>query len=115
MSATEQNRKAYAAARLYLEMRGYRTLELNFRRPRAEVDIITKKDTTIFFVDVIYHRFDTDLAADASAISSDRLRQLKRGALSWTEETKWTGKYQFSSVEIAGDSFTVMGFIDSLL
>jgi Holliday junction resolvase-like predicted endonuclease len=114
VSPAEKKRKAYASARLYLEMRGFTIIEQNFRRPRSLIDIIAKKDEVVFFVVVDYKPNDELLKADSTNPSSDLIKQLKSGALSWVEETKWGGKYMFSRVEIAGDSFTVMGFIDNL-
>jgi Holliday junction resolvase-like predicted endonuclease len=114
MNSIEQKRKAIQAARLYLEMRGYRVLEQNFRRPGAQVPIVADKDNCLFFVDVAYFASDEQLAADSSHLSADQVRQLKRGAVSWIEETKWQDTYQFAMVEVAGSGFIIMGFIDKL-
>jgi Holliday junction resolvase-like predicted endonuclease len=49
MNSTEIGRKAEAAARVYLEMRGFKIIEQNWRRPRAEIDIIAQKDGVVHY------------------------------------------------------------------
>jgi uncharacterized protein (TIGR00252 family) len=112
MSTTETGRKAETAARVYLEMRGYIIVEQNFRRPRCEIDIVARKDDVIYFVEVKY-RYNDEQGGGLEAITASKLRQMQRAAAIWVEETKWKGEYQLSAVEIAGDAFSVMNFIDN--
>ncbi len=111
-STTETGRKAERAAVVYLEMRGFEILEQNWRRPRCEIDIVAKKDGTMYFVEVKYRR-DDQQGGGFEAITEAKLRQMRRGASIWVEESKWNGEYQLSAVEIAGSDFTVMSFIDN--
>jgi putative endonuclease len=113
MSTTETGRKAEKAAATYLEMRGYKVLERNWRRPRCEIDIIAEKDGTIYFVEVKYRRND-DQGGGLEAITPTKLRQMRYAATSWLEESKWRGESQLSAVEIAAPNFTVMSFIDNV-
>jgi putative endonuclease len=113
MSSTDTGRKAEKAASVYLEMRGYKVLERNWRRPDAEIDIIAKKDNVIYFVEVKYRRND-DQGGGLEAITSSKLKHMQRAAQGWVEETKWTGQYQLSAVEIAGTNYAVMSFIDNV-
>jgi putative endonuclease len=114
MSSTNTGRKAEAAARVYLDMRGFKIIEQNWRRPRAEIDIIAEKDGIIHFVEVKY-RHDDQQGGGFEAITVTKLRQMRRGAAIWVEETKWPGEYVLSAVEIGGDNFAVMGFIENVL
>jgi putative endonuclease len=114
MSSLESGRKAEAAARVYLEMRGFKILEQNFRRPRCEIDIIAKKDDVVHFVEVKY-RADYQQGGGLEAITPTKLRQMRRGAEIWVEETKWHGEYMLSAVEIAGREYSVMSFVEDVL
>jgi Holliday junction resolvase-like predicted endonuclease len=114
MANSEQKRKAAAAARLYLEMRGFSIVEQNFRRPKSLIDIIAKKQATVYFVEIQYHREAELPAAASSTTNSDRIQELELGAAGWIEETKWAGDHRFASIEISGSDFLIMGFIDNL-
>lgn len=113
MNPTETGRKAEAAARVYLEMRGFKILEQNWRRPQAEVDIIATKDGAVHFIEVRYRR-DSAQGGGLESITPAKLRRMRRGALSWVAETKYRGEYVLSAIEIGGPTFAVMGFIENI-
>jgi len=112
-STTETGRKAERAAVAYLEMRGFRVLEQNWRRPRGEIDIIASKDNVIHFVEVKY-RHDNDQGSGLDAITASKLKQMQRTAWAWVEENKYRGEYVLSAIEIAGRQFTVLSFIENV-
>lgn len=112
-STTETGRKAERAAAVYLEMRGFKILEQNWRRPRCEIDIVATKDKAAYLVEVKY-RVDHLQGGGLDAITEAKLRQMRRGAQIWVEESKWRGQYQLSAIEIAGIEFSVMSFIDNV-
>lgn len=114
MSSTYTGRKAEKAASTYLEMRGYRVLERNWRRPRCEIDIIAEKEGTIYFVEVKYRRND-EQGGGLEAITPTKLRQMRFAAATWRDDTKWRGPSQLAAVELTGPEFTVMSFIDNVL
>ncbi len=112
MTTTETGRKAEAAAKVYLEMRGYEIIELNYRRPRCEIDIIARKDGVIHFIEVKY-RFNDEQGGGLEAITPTKFKQMQRAAWSWVDEYKWRGEYVLSVVDIAGPDFVVLGFIEN--
>ena len=112
-NTTETGRKAERAAAVYLEMRGYKILEQNWRRPRCEIDIVATKDKVAYLVEVKYRK-DHLQGGGLEAITEAKLKQMRRGAQTWVEESKWTGQYHLAAVEIAGKDFTVMNFIDNV-
>ena len=114
MSSTETGRRAEAAAKVYLEMRGFKIMELNWRRPRAEVDIIAEKDGVMHFIEVKYRR-DDQQGGGFDAITSTKLRQMRRGAELWVDESKWHGEYVLSAIDIQGRDFAIMGFVENVL
>jgi putative endonuclease len=113
MNSTQTGKKAEVAASVYLEMRGYKIIERNWRRPRSEIDIIASKDGVIHFVEVKY-RADDDQGGGLEAITPSKLQHMRRAAWTWVDETKWHGEYVMSAVELAGPKFTVMSFIDNV-
>lgn len=113
MSSTETGRKAEAAARAYLEMRGFTIIEQNWRRPRCEIDIIATKDATVHFVEVKYRKND-DQGGGIEAITASKLKKMKLGAWVWVDENKYRGEYVLSAIEISGSQFAVIGFIENV-
>jgi putative endonuclease len=114
MSSTEMGRRAESAAKVYLEMRGFKIMEQNWRRPRAEVDIIAEKDGVMHFIEVKYRRDDSQ-GGGFDAITSTKLRQMRRGAELWVEESKWRGEYVISAIDIQGRDYVIMGFVENVL
>lgn len=113
MNSTITGRKAEAAAGVYLEMRGYKIVEMNFRRPRCEIDIVATKDDTVYFVEVKYRRNDMQ-GSGLEAITATKLKQMAYAAEVWVQETKWQGPFQLAGIELSGPDFTIMGFIDNV-
>lgn len=113
MTSTEIGRKAEQAARVYLEMRGFKILEQNWRLPRYEIDIVASKAGVIHFIEVKY-RYKDDQGSGFDAITETKLKQMKRAAWAWVDENKWQGEYVLSAVEIAGNKFSVIGFVENV-
>jgi putative endonuclease len=113
MTSVDTGRKAEKAASTYLEMRGYKVLERNWRRPRCEIDIIAEKAGTIYFVEVKYRRNDNQ-GGGLEAITATKLKQMRYAATSWLVETKWHGPSQLAAVELSGPEFTVLSFLDDI-
>jgi putative endonuclease len=113
ISTTESGRKAEKAASVYLEMRGYKILEKNWRRPNCEIDIIAKKHDAVYFVEVKYRAGD-DQGSGFEAIIKTKLKQMQYAADNWIQESKWVGEYSLAAVEISGKEYAVFGFIDNV-
>ncbi len=112
MTSVDTGRKAEAAARVYLEMRGFHIVEQNFRRPQCEIDIIAKKDEVIHFVEVKY-RHNDDQGGGLEAVTASKLKRMQFAAYTWIDEYKWPGEYVLSVVEVAGPGFAVLSFIEN--
>src|SRR4051812_46128078 len=112
MSSTETGQKAERAASVYLEMRGYKILEQNWRRPRCEIDIVALKDGILHFVEVKYRK-NYEQGGGLDAITASKLKQLQRSAWMYVEEAEWRGDYVLSAVEVGGKDFAIMSFIEN--
>lgn len=113
MNTTIIGRKAEAAACAYLEMRGFKILEQNYRRPRCEIDIVASKDGVVHFIEVKYRANDGQ-GTGLDAITPAKLKQMRNAAWTWVEEYKWRGGYVLSAVELSGPKFTVLGFVENV-
>jgi uncharacterized protein (TIGR00252 family) len=113
MTTTQIGRKAEAAARAYLEMRGFKIIEQNFRRPNCEIDIVAKKDRTVHFIEVRYRKND-EQGGGFDSITASKLKKMRHAAWTWADEYKWRGEYVLSAIELGGSKFAVMGFIENV-
>lgn len=114
MSSKETGTKAETAASVYLEMRGYKVLERNWRRPRCEIDIVAEKNGARHFIEVKYRRGD-EQGGGLEAVTHTKLRQMQRAADMWVEENEWPGEYVVSAIEVGGKDFAIMSFVENVL
>lgn len=114
MGTTQTGKMAERAGANYLEMRGFKILELNWRRPHCEVDIIAQKGRVIYFVEVKYRKNDNQ-GTGLEYVTSTKLRRMQRGAESWVGESKYGGRYQLAAIEVTGPSYAIEHFIDNVL
>lgn len=114
MSSTDTGRKAERAAANYLEMRGYKILEMNWRRPRCEIDIVARKKDVVYFVEVKYRKNDHQ-GSGLEYVTATKLKQMRYAAESWVEDSKYTGEYQLAAIEVSGPAFTIEHFVENVL
>lgn len=113
MTTTDTGRRAEAAAKVYLEMRGYKVIEQNWRRPRCEIDIVALKGGILHFVEVKYRHNDGQ-GGGLEAITASKLKQMRRAAWLYVDETKWRDEYVLSAVEVASPGFAIISFIENV-
>lgn len=113
MTTSEIGRKAEKAAVVYLEMRGYKILEQNWRTSRHEIDIIAQKDGTIYFVEVRYRKNDLQ-GGGYDSLTASKLKKMHSSAWAWVDENKYRGPYSLAAIEVSGREFAVLGFIDNI-
>ena len=113
VSTTETGRKAESAAAVYLEMRGFKIIEQNYRRPRCEIDIVAKKDRVVHLVEVKYRRNNDQ--GGVESITATKLKQMRYAAETWREDNKWNSELLLSAIEIAGPNFAVLSFVEGVL
>ena len=114
MSSTNTGRKAERAAANYLEMRGFHILEMNWRRPRCEIDIVAQKSHVIYLVEVKYRK-NNHQGSGLEYVTVTKLRQMRYAAESWVDESKYAGQYQLAAIEVAGPEFAIEHFIDDIV
>jgi putative endonuclease len=80
-----------AAAR-YLEKKGYKVLEKNYRASGSEVDLIAKKDDTVCFVEVKTRRSD-DYGLPEEFVDRRKRCKIIRAARIYTANEKYINLY----------------------
>lgn len=112
MSTTDTGHKAETAAAEYLEKSGYKIVERNWKTPQCEIDIVAKKDSCMYFVEVKY-RASSRQGGGLDYITPKKQRQMHFAAEMWCTKHDWQRDVSLAAVEVSGD-FAVSSFIDSL-
>lgn len=68
------------AARNYLQSKGYRVTEVNFRSPYGEIDLIAFQGSTLVFIEV-RTRTGSSFGTPAESVTPEKLSRLKKTAL----------------------------------
>lgn len=113
MRANSSGDRAEKAAAAYLEMRGFKIIERNWRRPRCEIDIIASKQGVLYFVEVKYRRSD-DQGSGFVYITATKIKQMQRAAWMYVDETRYRGEYVLSAIELSGPDYAVISFVENV-
>jgi uncharacterized protein (TIGR00252 family) len=111
MSTTDTGRKAEAAVARFLQSQGYEIIEHNWRTRWCEIDIVARKESTVYFVEVKYRR--TNRQGDGLMyITPKKLNQMSFAAELWVSNHRWDGEYTLSAASVSGDNFQVVDFTE---
>jgi putative endonuclease len=100
----------YAAE--YLKRQGYKILALNWRRPRAEIDIVARKKCgPVVFVEVKYRTSDKQ-GTGFDYITQHKLRQMEFAAEMWASEHKYEGEILLGAIEVSGAEREDISFLE---
>ena len=89
-STVEVGRRGEQAAARYLESRGYRILERNYRWQRAEIDVIALDGDVLVFVEVKTRKGE-GFGPPARAVDRRKQRQIGRVAAHFLQERHLAG------------------------
>jgi len=98
----EKGKEAEQLAEKYLEKKGYRILERNFRSGKGEIDLIGFKDAWIVFFEVRYRK-NNDYGYPEQTISNKKEKLLWETALEYVRRENWNGNIRYDIISIVGD------------
>lgn len=114
MTNFDHGRAAEAAAAEYLEQQDYQILGQNWRTRWCEIDIVAKKDSVVYLVEVKYRRNNFQ-GSGLEYITAKKLQQMRFAATFWVQAHHWSGDYELAAVEVSGPQYEVTDFISDLL
>jgi len=94
----------------YLEGLGFKILELNWKTPRCEIDIIAVKNKRAYLVEVKYRR-NKSQGSGLEYITPKKLKQMVFASSVWVQENNWQNEYQLAAIGIDGEEIT---FVDEI-
>lgn len=103
---------AEKVAARYLRAQGYKVYALNWRHPRAEIDIVAGApgSGSPVFVEVKYRR-TAGQGGGLDYITSAKLRQMQFAAALWVAQHRYAGMYALAAVEVSGSDYEVTSFV----
>ena len=104
---TEVGRLGEKLAKKYLEKKGFRILEQNWRTRYAEIDLVARQKDVLVFVEV-RTKVGEQFGTPEETLNSRKLQKVKRNAFSYASHVKWDKLYRIDAVCI------VLGENDSL-
>lgn len=109
-----QGHEAEKYAAEFPSKQGYKVLELNWRRPRAEIDIVVcKKHGPMTFVEVKYREKDAQ-GRGLEYITSKKFAQMEFATQLWVAEHGYDDEFVLGAIELYGKEFAIGEFIPEL-
>jgi len=113
MDTSSLGKQAEAIAVNFLLENHHKILEVNWRRPDCEIDIITchKKTKCMHFVEVKY-RSNNRYGSGLSYITSDKLRRMEYAAKIFMHLNDYHSQSVLSAIEVSGETMSVTSFVE---
>lgn len=92
----------------YLQANGHEIIERNWKTKWCEIDIISKKDNTIYFTEVKYRK-DNQQGGGVAAITPKKLQQMKFAAEVFMMRDRLNGA-KLAVAEVTGSSYALTLF-----
>lgn len=113
MNTTAIGRRAETEAAAFLERKGCRILDRNWRTRMCEIDVIAERASIIYFCEVKY-RASNRQGSGIDYITPKKLEQMRFAAKSWVHAHAWSGDYQLCAIEVSGSTFHVTAVVKDL-
>ena len=84
-------------AREYLEKKGYKTIEQNYKTKYAEIDLVSRDKNELVFIEVRTKRGE-DFGTPEETINNKKMRKLWGNAKAYTVFKKWQGPYRVDAI-----------------
>jgi uncharacterized protein (TIGR00252 family) len=111
--SVEIGQRAESAAALFLEAKGCRILDRNWRTRMCEIDIVAERANVIYFCEVKY-RSRTEQGSGIDYITPKKLVRMRFAAESWVHAHGYSGDYQLSAIEVSGPAYAVTNAVRDL-
>jgi Holliday junction resolvase-like predicted endonuclease len=114
-----QGHAAEKHAARYLQHQGYKIAALNWRHPRAEIDIVAWRAAPdgslahVLLVEVKY-RQTTGQGSGLDYITPAKLRQMRFAAELWAATNSYRGEYSLAAIEVAGPQYEITDFLPEI-
>ena len=84
-------------ARRFLQSKGYKIIEQNYRTKYAEIDIVAKKGKTVVFVEV-RTKTNEQFGTPEETFNYKKMQKLQKNAAAYISRMCWKGLYQIDAI-----------------
>lgn len=102
MRTTSIGQQAETAIAEELKHQGYKILAQNWKTKVCEIDLVAKKEATIYFAEVKF-RSGSAQGSGLEYIGPQKLRRLHFAARVWAQHYDWDGDYRILAVSVSSD------------
>lgn len=107
MSTKSIGNEAEGRVAEFLNGKGYRVVNQNWRNRWCEIDIVASKNKVIYFIEVKYRK--NDFYGDGlDAITNVKLKQMQFAAEHWILVNKWDGDYRMMAASVSNNSIEMI-------
>lgn len=103
MKSTAIGQSAEKTVAQHLAQKGYKILAQNWKTQVCEIDIVTRKDDVIYFVEVKY-RAGIQQGSGLEHITPKKLNQIKFAVRVWCSQNNWDGDCRIIVAEVSGQN-----------
>lgn len=93
----QTGRLGESTAKEYLEKKGYKILERNYRTRYAEIDLVVQHGDSLVFVEVRTKTGDR-FGTPEESLTPWKKERLRRNAAAYVAKANWTGPYRLDAV-----------------
>jgi uncharacterized protein (TIGR00252 family) len=101
MSTTETGRTAEDLVADELKKHGFKILSQNWRTRWCEIDIVARRKSTVYLVEVKYRKSES-WGDGLDAITPRKLKQMEFAAELWVGDNNWTGDIELMAASVSG-------------
>ncbi len=98
----QTGKRGEALAKEYLQKKGYKILEQNYRTRYAEIDLVAKQKDVLVFVEV-RTKIGEQFGSPEETLNRWKLQRVKRNATAYAAHVKWRKLYRVDAVCIVLD------------
>lgn len=102
MTNFQTGHDAEKTAAEYLQKKGYKIIDINWKTKYCEIDIIAQKDKSIYFVEVKYRNNDS-YGSGLDYITPKKLKQMTFAAEMWIQQNNTKFNYQLAALELSSN------------
>lgn len=108
-NTTSIGNQAESSTADYLTKLGYEIIDRNFKSKTCEIDIVARKNKTIYFVEVKY-RSRSDFGDGIEYINTSKLNRMKHACEYWCHKNGWNGDILLAAASVGLPNYEIKRF-----
>lgn len=113
MTTVDTGRRAEEVAAQFVEQKGCRILDRNWRTRYCEIDLVAQREQTVYFCEVKY-RASRAQGTGLDYITPKKLARMRFAAELWVQTNNWQGGYELRAIEVSGVNFQITNVVSNL-